>query len=191
MQEQDTKECGSDVSMEECNVNDTISSGLNIAKNEHTFPDGGRHAWMTVLGGWFSFVAGIGLLSSFSVFQSYYSMVTLSSSSPDNISWISGVQIWGCFFFGIWAGRLSDRYGPKVPLGLGTVFMVLGTMMASVSKTYYQFMLSQGFCTAFGIGLSFTPALALQSQWFLKRRGFVVGVVMSGQNIGGKLRSHP
>lgn len=64
--------------------------------------------------------------------------------------------------------------------------MLLGTMMASVSKAYYQCMLSQGLCTAFGLGLAFTPALSLLSHWFLRRRGFVVGVVMSGQNVGGK-----
>jgi MFS family permease len=58
-------------------------------------------------------------------------------------------------------------------------------MMASISKKYYQFLLSQGFCVGLGMGLIFTPALAIQSQWFLKRRGFIVGAVMSGQNVGG------
>jgi MFS family permease len=126
---------------------------------EITFPDGGYKAWLTVLGGWLSFIASIGFLSGFSVFQSYYSTTQLPTHSPDDISWIGGLQIWGCFFFGLWAGRLSDKYGPKVPLALGTFFMVFGTMMASISKTYYQFMLSQGLCSAVGFGFAFTPAL--------------------------------
>jgi hypothetical protein len=66
--------------------------------------------------------------------------------------------------------------------------MVLGTMMASISSSFYQFVFSQGACCAIGFGLVFTPALAVQSQWFLKKRGFVVGLVMSGQNIGGELK---
>lgn len=149
------------------------------------FPDGGVHAWMTVLGGLLSTTAGIGVLSGFAVFQSYFSTAELTNYSPQDIAWIGNLQIWGCFAFGLLSGWMSDRYGPKLPMAIGTVFMVLGTMMASISKTYYQFILSQGVCSAIGIGFSFIPALAVQCQWFLKRRSFVVGLVVSGQNIGG------
>jgi len=163
-------------------VDGMIVPSLN---GEHTFPDGGYKAWMTVLGGWLSFITGIGVLTGFAVFQSYYSTVGLTGYSADDIAWIGSLQTWGCYFFGMWAGRLSDRYGPKVPMSFGALFMIVGTMTASVSTKYYQFILSQGLCSALGIGFAFTPALAVQSQWFLKRRGFVVGMVMSGQNVGG------
>ncbi|KAJ5547729.1 hypothetical protein N7513_004963 [Penicillium frequentans] len=156
-----------------------------VIEAEVYFPDGGINAWRTALGGFLAFIPSIGFMSGGSIFQSYYVTTTLSSTSPSDIAWIGSVQLWGCFAFGIYAGRLSDRYGPSVPLGVGTFFLVLGTMMASTSTKYYQFLLSQGFCEALGMGLIFTPALAIQSQWFLKRRGFVVGAVMSGQNVGG------
>ena len=168
------------------NGNEANGSRTDLAiQNDADFPDGGVNAWRTALGGFLAFVASIGFMSGGSVFQSYYITTTLSSSSASDIAWIGSVQLWGCFFFGIWAGRLSDKYGPALPLGLGTVFMVFGIMMASISKQYYQFLLSQGFCVALGMGWIFTPALAVQSQWFLRRRGFVVGAVMSGQNVGG------
>jgi MFS family permease len=168
------------------NDEETNESLAETAIQDVYFPDGGVNAWRTALGGFLAFIASIGFLSGGSVFQSYYITTTLSSSSPSDIAWIGSVQLWGCFSFGIWAGRLSDKYGPTLPLGVGTFFLVLGIMMASISKTYYQFLLSQGFCVALGMGLIFTPALAIQSQWFLKRRGFIVGAVMSGQNVGGK-----
>lgn len=155
------------------------------ASTELAFPDGGYKAWLTVAGGLLAQISSIGFLSAFSVFQSYYGM-TMPSQTSSNISWIGSLQIFGCFFLGLWSGRLSDKRGPKLPLALGTLFMVFGTMMASISKSYYQFVLSQGLCSAIGFGLVFTPALAVQSQWFLKKRGFVVGLVMSGQNIGGQ-----
>ncbi|KAB8222955.1 major facilitator superfamily domain-containing protein [Aspergillus novoparasiticus] len=168
------------------NGNEAHESRTDLAiPNDADFPDGGVNAWRTALGGFLAFIASIGFMSGGSVFQSYYVTTTLSSSSASDIAWIGSVQLWGCFFFGIWAGRLSDKYGPALPLGLGTVFMVFGIMMASISKKYYQFLLSQGFCVALGMGWIFTPALAVQSQWFLRRRGFVVGAVMSGQNVGG------
>lgn len=157
------------------------------ASTELTFPDGGYKAWLTVAGGFLAQISSIGFLSAFSVFQSYYG-ATMPSQSASNISWIGSLQIFGCFFLGLWSGRLSDKRGPKLPLALGTFFMVFGTMMASISNSYYQFVLSQGLCSAIGFGLAFTPALAVQSQWFLKKRGFVVGLVMSGQNIGGQAK---
>lgn len=159
---------------------------LDVTSVEDAFPDGGWKAWLTVAGGLLAQISSIGFLSAFSVFQSYYSQVTLPNSSSSEIAWIGSLQIFGCFFLGLGAGRLSDQRGPKLPLALGTFFMVLGTMMASISSSYYQFVLSQGVCCAIGFGLVFTPALAVQSQWFLNKRGFVVGLVMSGQNIGGE-----
>ncbi|KAK5800701.1 hypothetical protein VI817_002913 [Penicillium citrinum] len=168
------------------NDNETNGSRADLAiQSDADFPDGGVDAWRTALGGFLAFIASIGFMSGGSVFQSYYITMTLPSSSASDIAWIGSVQLWGCFFFGIWAGRLSDKYGPDLPLGLGSFFMVLGIMMASLSTKYYHFLLSQGFCVAVGMGLIFTPALAVQSQWFLRRRGFVVGAVMSGQNVGG------
>lgn len=152
---------------------------------EESFPDGGIKAWLTVIGGFLSFIAGVGFLNGGAVFQSYYTTTTLSAYTPSDVAWIGSVQLWACFFFGMWAGDLSDRYGPKLPLSVGIFFIVLGNMMASISSKYYQYLLSQGFCVALGTGLTFTPALAVQSQWFLKGRGFTVGLVMSGQNVGG------
>lgn len=166
----------------------TTTTAAAAAAVEAHFPDGGLKAWMTVLGGWLAFIATIGFLTGASVFQSYYTE-TLPDVTASDVAWIGSVQIWGCFFFGVLAGELSDKYGPKLPIGIGGVVTVFGVMMSSISKKYYQILLSQGFCLSLGLGLSFTPSLAVQSQWFLKRRGFVVGLVMSGQNVGGALRS--
>ncbi|KAE8132842.1 major facilitator superfamily domain-containing protein [Aspergillus pseudotamarii] len=137
-------------------------------ENGEILPDSGVQAWRTALGGFLSFVASIGFLSGGSVFQSYFKATVLPASSTSDIAWIGSAQVWGCYFFGIWSGTLSDKHGPALPLGVGTVFMVLGNMMSSVSTKFYQFLLSQGFC----------------SQWFLKRRGLAVGLVMSGQMAG-------
>ncbi|KAL5366615.1 major facilitator superfamily domain-containing protein [Aspergillus floccosus] len=156
-----------------------------VAVHADAFPDGGAKAWCTALGGFLAFIASIGFLSGGSVFQSYFKTSVLPNSSVSDIAWVGSIQVWGCFFFGIWSGSLSDKYGPALPLAVGTFFMVFGNMMASLSTKFYQFLLSQGFCVALGMGLVFTPALAVQSQWFLKHRGLVVGFVMSGQMVGG------
>jgi len=149
------------------------------------FPDGGKDAWLCVLGGCLAFTAGVGFINSFSVFQSYYRQNTLPFHSDDDIAWIGSIQLWGSFFLGLPAGKMSDKFGPKIPLAVGTFFIVFGTMMASISKTYYQFILSQGLCSSIGYGLCFTPALSVPSTWFLKKRGLAIGLVVSGTSLGG------
>ncbi|KAF3401631.1 Riboflavin transporter MCH5 [Penicillium rolfsii] len=124
------------------------------ASTELVFPDGGFKAWLTVAGGFLVQISSIGFLSAFSVFESYY-IETMPSQSASNISWVGSLQIFGCFFLGLWSGRLSDKFGPKLPLAFGTFFMVFGTMMASISKSFYQILLSQGLCSSIGFGLLF------------------------------------
>lgn len=57
------------------------------------------------------------------------------------------------------AGWMFDNYGPRPPILIGTILHVLGLMMSSISKEYYQFMLSQSVCSGIGSSLIFTPAM--------------------------------
>lgn len=57
------------------------------------------------------------------------------------------------------AGWMFDNYGPRLPCLIGSVLHVLGLMMASLSKEYYQFMLSQSICSGIGASLVFTPCM--------------------------------
>lgn len=58
---------------------------------------------------------------------------------------------------GPFVGKLFDNYGPRYLLLAGTVLHVFGLMMASVSKEYYQFILSQGVCSPIGASMLFFP----------------------------------
>lgn len=58
-------------------------------------------------------------------------------------------------------------------------------MMTSLSHTYYQFMLAQGILGGLCCGIIFTPSMAAVGQYFNKRRGAAMGVVVSGSGLGG------
>ena len=49
-------------------------------------------------------------------------------------------------------GRLFDAYGPRPIMIVGTLMLVLGTMMTSISTEYYQYILAQGILVGLGIG---------------------------------------
>ncbi|CEH12510.1 Monocarboxylate transporter [Ceraceosorus bombacis] len=153
------------------------------------YPDGGKDAWLTVLGGFLAMIAGLGYTSSFAVFEAYYLTHQFAGSAsvgPNDVAWIGAINLWGTFGLGIPAGILLDRLGPKVPMTIGLVFVVVGTMMNSLaSDHFYEFLLSQGLCCAIGYGMVFNPAVSLPNQYFFKKRGVVNGLVVGGTSVGG------
>lgn len=54
-------------------------------------------------------------------------------------------------------GIVFDNYGLRPLIIGGTLFHVFGLMMASLAKTYYQFLLSQGVCSAIGVACLYSP----------------------------------
>ncbi len=64
---------------------------------EHTYPDGGLRAWLTVLGS-AAFLFCCGQLTAFGVFETWYSEHQLQSVSPSTISWIGSIQLWVLYF---------------------------------------------------------------------------------------------
>lgn len=101
-----------------------------------------------------------GYLNSFGSFQTYYEQ-TMPDTPPSTISWIGSLQIWLTMVGGVFTGRLLDA-GFFVPtFFVGAALQVLGMFLMSVSKTYWQLMLTQGVLTGLGGGIFFTPSLAL------------------------------
>lgn len=75
-------------------------------------------------------------------------------------------------------------------LAIGTLVCPLSLMLASLSTQIWHLYLTQG--VMFGVGASFIffPCLAAPQQWFTTRRGFAVGLTMSGSGIGGLVFSN-
>lgn len=88
-------------------------------------------------------------------------------------------------FLGPILGRIYDRYGLRLLVGVGSFMHVFGLMMASLSTKYYQFLLSQGVCSAIGVAAVFMCAITTISEWFTKRRGLAFGVMATGSSVGG------
>jgi hypothetical protein len=58
-------------------------------------------------------------------------------------------------------GILSDTYGPRIPIAIGSALHVFGIMMASISHEYYQFFLTQSVASAIGCSFLFFPSTLL------------------------------
>jgi hypothetical protein len=105
------------------------------------FPDGGKSAYLCLLGGFCLLFCSFGWLNCLGVFQNYYQMNQLRDHSPSAIAWIPSIQIFMMFFPGPIVGWVFDNHGPKYIIIFGAFFHVFGLMMTSLCTEYYQFIL--------------------------------------------------
>ena len=85
---------------------------------------------------------------------------------------------------GLLAGRLTDRWGPRVVIALGGVFLGLGLAgMSRVSQLWHPYLL-YGIVAALGMSTAYVPCNATVVKWFVRKRGLALGVATSGGSLG-------
>jgi hypothetical protein len=66
---------------------------LDAPASDSEYPEGGREAWLVVLGGWFGLFCTFGLVTCVGVFLEYYQTGPLKQHSSSSISWITSMQV--------------------------------------------------------------------------------------------------
>lgn len=85
-------------------------------------------------------------------------------------------------------GWLIDRFGPRKLMLIGIPLMGLGFILLSQVNSLFTLYVVYILAITFGGGLgTFAPAGAAVANWFVKKRGTALGVIMSGVAIGGGL----
>ncbi|KAI8630515.1 major facilitator superfamily domain-containing protein [Xylariaceae sp. FL1651] len=148
-------------------------------------PDGGLVAWLQVLGSWCLSFNCWGIVNTYGVFQTYYETQLLPSQSPSNLAWIGSIQGFLLLFIGAITGPLYDHGYLRHLLVVGSLLMVVGTMLLSISNQYWQIILTQGLVIGLGGGCLFVPSVAILPTYFSRRTAFVIGIAGSGSGIGG------
>jgi hypothetical protein len=146
-------------------------------------PDGGVLAWLQVLAGHLMCFITWGLITSFGIFQSHYEETLGASHST--ISWIGTVQIFTLLFVGTVSGRASDAGLVHEAVLVGTLLIVVGLFMTSLSTKYYELFLSQGICVGLGMGILYMPGLSVPSSYFQEKKSLAVAIIASGAGSGG------
>ena len=84
-------------------------------------------------------------------------------------------------------GRLTDRFGILVPVGIGIACLTVGYAAAASASTLWQYSIVHGLLIGFGSSATFSPLLADISHWFARRRGIAVAIIASGNYMAGTL----
>ncbi len=84
---------------------------------------------------------------------------------------------------GIPVGKLNDRYGPRLVTTVAAFFLGGGFMLMSLIRAVWQFYFLYGVVIALGVSSSIV-LMAIPPRWFVRRRGLMTGVVISGVGLG-------
>ena len=164
---------------------DEVEICNNVVEVTEPAPDGGLIAWSQVLVSHLLVVNGFGYISSFGLFESYW--VTELDRSASAVSWVGSMQMFLLFFIGTLSGRAMDAGFFRSLIYAGCSLQLLGTFTTSACTQYWQLFLSQGIVQGLGNGFLFTPAVALVSTYFARKRAFALGFAACGAPVGGMI----
>ncbi|KAJ6510502.1 major facilitator superfamily domain-containing protein [Mycena sanguinolenta] len=153
--------------------------------SEAEFPDGGLRAWGTVFGAFVINFSCYGVITSFGVFEEYYSANQLKDQPLSTISWIGSLQLSLVLLMGCVSGPLFDAGYLKPMIASAGAFYVFCLFMTSISTKLYQFVLCQGLGVGIAMGFLYSPVVSTIGHYFKKRRIIAFGIFSTGASIGG------
>jgi sugar phosphate permease len=146
------------------------------------------YGWIILVVAFITLVFGYGVRNSFSVF--YPTIVEEFGWERGSTALMFSI---GIIVYGLTAplaGSLIDRYKPRLILALGGLILGGGVALCSLATAQWQFFLFYGVIAATGLSLvGVTPLNAIVSNWFVKKRGLVFGIMSAG--FGTSLLSAP
>jgi MFS family permease len=85
---------------------------------------------------------------------------------------------------GIVAGRVNDKYGPRIVVTVCGFIFGLGYLL--MSQVYALWQLYLFYAVLIGIGMSgtFIPLTSTVAKWFVKRRTSMTGIILAGMSVG-------
>ncbi|MFC1993654.1 MFS transporter [Chloroflexota bacterium] len=87
--------------------------------------------------------------------------------------------------FGLVAGLLVDRIGPRSTVTIGGIIGGIGVILLSLTNSVIYFVLMFGIMVPSGIALSYMVAtISTVRRWFMKRAALAVAIAMTGAGLG-------
>lgn len=150
-----------------------------MKKKSHRF----YYGWVIVAVSFLTLFLALGIRVSFGVF--YVAILREYGWGRGETAGAFSLAMVVHAFFAPVTGNLIDRFSPRKLFPLGAIFLVIGLLTASRITDIWHLYLIFGVVIAIGINtISFAPHVTLIPRWFIRRRGFASGLVLSGIGIG-------
>ncbi len=148
------------------------------------FSKGGFYGWWIILGSTAILFVSSGI--------GFYGHGVILDPLRNQYGWSKGmVSLAVTMYFattgamGLLIGRFIDQYGPKPVLILGSTIMGIGFLLLSRVSQLWQFFAVYLLMAIGWSGTSLIPISTLITNWFIRRRGFAMGLTMTGLSLGG------
>lgn len=85
------------------------------------------------------------------------------------------------------AGRLIDKYDPRVVIFGGGSLAALGMILSGFAENTWQLILFYSVFVGLGDTVLYITCVAVVSRWFTKKRAFAIGIITTGVPLSGLL----
>ena len=134
--------------------------------------------WIVVGGAFSVLTVSYGLQFSYGVFLPYMS----AELGWDRSTLAAPFSVYVLFYtwLSFLAGKLTDRLGPRTVIAVGALGLGTGYMLLSTVEAVWQLYLYLAGFAAIGASVAFVPCNATVIRWFVRRRGFALGIASAG-----------
>jgi len=102
-------------------------------------------------------------------------------------SWVFTILMMTTTVCVVVAGRLQDRYGPRLGATVGVVSIGLAYLLASFTGALWYLYLTFGCLGGIGNGVGYATAVPVASKWFPEKRGLAVGLLVGAYGAGSAI----
>jgi MFS family permease len=139
------------------------------------------YRWVIVAAGALMTCVALGAMFSLAIFQEPIATATgwshIGIASAMTLNFI----VMGIGGF-LW-GAASDRFGPRIVVLMGAVFLGFALVLASRAQSLMQFQLTYGVLVGLGASTFFAPMIGTTTAWFEKNRSLAVSLVSAGMGV--------
>ncbi|KAI1819922.1 major facilitator superfamily domain-containing protein [Xylaria intraflava] len=165
--------------------NTTATDNIGMDDDSTSYPEGGSKAWLVVLGAWCAMIPSMGLLNTLAILQAWLSENQLEGLPESTVGWIFSTYAFFLYFTGAQTGPIFDAYPVQYLVIPGSIGVVASVFLFSISKEFYQYLLSFGVLGGISSSLLFNPSIAAVGHWFYRKRALATGVACTAGGIGG------
>lgn len=138
--------------------------------------------WWVVAGAFLCMLTGYAAAYSFAAF--FGALESEFGARRGETALVFSIAAFLYFQFGLPAGLVADRTGPRPMVIGGLMLVAVGLVVAARASSLWQIYVGYGLGVGAGVGFSYVPSIAAVQRWFVRQRGAASGLAVAGIGVG-------